>query len=63
MKQQGVTRKLRDIGPEVEWKDANLTRMDLLRGIIRERENCEHNIGGAGGTFQLAALRGKRKAL
>jgi len=29
MKQQGVSGKLRDVGPEVEWKDANLTQTDL----------------------------------
>ena len=42
MKQQGVTRKLRDIGPEVEWKDANLTPMDFLGGIIEEEENNKY---------------------
>ena len=37
MKQQGVSGKLLDVGPEVEWKDANLTRMDLLNGIDYDR--------------------------
>ena len=32
MKQQGVSGKLRDVSPEVDWKDANLTREDLSFG-------------------------------